>query len=128
MGACARGDIDVDGDHLTAELRKPRATLGDEVEGEAVLAGRDRGAEFGVDGCLLARASGGREAALAVPDDRVPEVVEPVVGDLDSAPQRDRAGAFDRRLGAAERAGLWLGERPVSPGDNEGSLRQARLV
>jgi uroporphyrinogen decarboxylase len=78
-------DLDVDRERGTADLLEPEAVLFDEVEREPIAARRswrghrelelDEGA--GRDGMRQRR-------ARAVPDDRVPELVEPVKGSLDS--------------------------------------------
>ena len=55
-GAPSRGSTStVAATDLAAELREPRAVLGDEVEREAVAAGRDRRAHARLDGRALAR-------------------------------------------------------------------------
>ena len=87
----ARQHLDVLLERRVADLREPEAMLLDEVDGEAVAAGRDRAAQRELLPQRLARSDGALERrARAVPDDRVAALVEPVVREERARPRRPR--------------------------------------
>src|SRR5207253_980966 len=101
----APAHLDLQLERLVPELGEPVAVLDDEVEGEPVAAGRDRAAEG--DGGLGAPAGlhGPEVGADPVPEDRVPEPIEPVVGELQSVPGGE-AGVLEGDARAGGRPGL----------------------
>ncbi|MDE3191277.1 MAG: uroporphyrinogen decarboxylase [Acidobacteriota bacterium] len=126
-GGVAREDVDVALQRVVAELREPEAALLDEIEREAVAARRDRPAEGHLLPQRRARLDGPLERrALAVPDDRVPALVQPVVGEEDAvrgAPRAPRGGAgvLDLHAGALRGARLDRGELECVPAHHEGA-------
>ena len=116
----ARRHVDVLFIRCHAELGEPEAVLLDEVDCEAIAAGRDRRAQRE----RLAQGLAGLDGALerspdAVPDDRVPALVEPVIRQeeavLDATcPPRRGAGVVDLHRDVLERTGFDRGalERP----------------
>ena len=104
VDARANGERDVE--RRRAELLEPEAELLDEIEREPVRAWRPRGDDRRLELDLLAghHHLGERDAA-AVPDDRVAERIEPVVGELDAlAAARAPRAPCRRSPGAHERA------------------------
>ena len=99
--------------------------LGDEVEREAVAAGRDRRADARLHRRALARRERGQRRALAVPHDRVVAVVEPVVGEPDPVAPGDGAGVLELDPRAPDRARVRVVERPVAPADGKRPFRHA---
>ena len=102
MPECRRASCSARGRHVdrrvqlvTSELGEPRPELGDEVEREAVPPGRDRCPYARLDDRALAGREVGEVRALAVPDDRVVALVEPVVAEMDAVAPRDRAGVLE---------------------------------
>ena len=97
---------------MRAELAEPEAELVDEVEREPVAARAAAVRERELDVDLVARRDRAAEVdAQAVPDDRVAELVEPVVGEREpiAAPRRCRPAfcsstATDPHLRAARAA------------------------
>ena len=101
---------------LAAQLGEPGAVLGDEVEGEAVAAGRHRGAHRDLQLDLLAgRYRPRQRRAHAVPDDRVFSLVEPVVRGRDVRAPGGCADVLDVRRRRRQRAGPRCRQRPGSP-------------
>jgi len=83
----ARQHDDGDVERRAANLREPEAALLDEVEGEPVAPGRPGGEYRRVELDLFARRDGTRQGCPdPIPEDRVSEWVEPVIGDLDAGP------------------------------------------
>jgi len=119
-----RLDFDGEIERRGADLLEPEAELLDEVEGEAIAsgrAGRDHGDVelHGLAGLDPPR----KRSANAVPDDRVPERVEPVVRELDAFPAarapRCRPGVLEPQLRTARDAGMRLVELVGEPADGE---------
>ena len=87
MSGVSLSDVSIccDLEHERARLREPEAVLLDQVDREPVRAGRPRPDEPELQLDDLARLNRLRERRpLAVPDDRVPERVEPVRAELDA--------------------------------------------
>ncbi len=77
-------DLDVDREWATANLLEPEAVLFDEVEREPIRPRRSRRSHRELELDAIAGRDGMRQwRAGPVPDDRVPELVEPVEGSLD---------------------------------------------
>ena len=108
-----------------ADLGKPEAMLVDEVEGEHVVARRN--GRYHPNGELesLARRHRVRQGRAApVPDDRVAQGVEPVIGELDAfgelrAPRR-RAGVLQRDAGGPASSGSERRQVEREPPHREG--------
>src|SRR5262245_24612338 len=80
-----RPHVHLDVERGRAELLEPEPVLLDEVEREPISTGRAGRDDARIQLELLARLHDVREwRANAVPDDRVPERVEPVVRELDA--------------------------------------------
>ena len=101
-----RPHVDGEIERRRAQLLEPEAELLDEVERQAVAAGRPRRDEWYIELDARARRHDvGERRAAPVPDDCVPERIEPVVRELDSfaaarAPRR-RAGIFETNTRAS---------------------------
>ena len=101
---------------LASQLGEPGAVLGDEVDCEAVAAGRHRGAHGDLQLDLLAGRYRPRERrAHAVPDDRVPSLVEPVVRGRDVRSPCRGADVLDVRPRRRQRAGPQLAASDQDP-------------
>ena len=129
----ARGDVDVDLERARADLREPEAVLLDEVEGEPVGARRPRGRDGQLELDALPRGHRmGKHRARSVPDDRVPERIQPVVGRTHAAgsaaaPCR-RAPVLDRDARRRARTGTRGAERPGEPAWRERAGRHEMLA
>ena len=100
--------------------------LVDEVEREAVGAGRDRAADVDVELDPLA-GLGADGMPDAVPHDRIAAVVEPVVRDVQVAPGRG-PGVLDNHVCARQRARLHVAELVREPAHGERSGRDGVLT
>ncbi len=120
----AREDVDRGLELLAAELGEPRAELGDEVEREPVPAGRDRRAHVGLDAAPPAGRERRDGRPLAVPDQRVAALVEPVVAEPDAVAPGGGAGVLELDAHVHPGAGVHLGEAPAVPADDERALRR----
>ncbi len=128
-----RRDLDLQFERCRTDLREPEAMLLDEVEGEQV---RPRWPWRG-DGELQLDRLPGRDrvrerCAAAVPDDGVPERVEPVVGSAHPrlrcrAPAR-AAGVLDRDAGRGGATGTLRLDRPTEPARGERAGRNGVLA
>ena len=124
----ARQHVDDRTGRLAAELAEPGAVLRDEVDCEAVRARRHRRAHRDVKLQALSRADLSPERRThAVPDDRVPMLVEPVVRDGDVITPRRRARVLDPDCRLAKRAGTRRVERPREPACDERPRHRASL-
>jgi hypothetical protein len=107
-----------------ADLLKPEAELVHQVEREAVETRRTGGCQRRLELDGLARAhEGGKRRARAVPEDGVPERVEPVVRELDSlastrAPRR-RTGVLEPDAGRRRHTRTLLGDLVRLPPNRE---------
>jgi uroporphyrinogen decarboxylase len=122
LARIAPRDVDVFLEGRVAELGEPEPVLFDEIDREAVAPGRDRRAQCDGLPQRLARLHDALEwRAQAVPDDRVPALVEPVVAEKETvlrAARAPRGGArvlhLDRReLERARLHGRSLERPPV---------------
>ena len=74
---------------LAAELGEPCTELGDEIECKPVPSGRDRRAYARLDDGLLVRREVRDVRSLAVPDQRVSALVQPVIPKMDAVAPLD---------------------------------------
>ena len=126
--------VDVALEHRVAELCQPEPVLLDEVDREAVAAGRDGAANRDALAERRARLDSALECgALAVPDDRVAALVQPVVREEDpvlraARPPRGRAGVLRRHCQEERRAGLDRCELERVPAHDEGAGSRHRAT
>ena len=104
----------------------------DEVEREPVAAGRPGGDDARVELELLAGLDDPRQRRPhAVPDDRVPEWIEPVVRELDALAAAgmpwSRAGVLEPQTGLGRRPGARLAELVGEPAHRERAGRHGML-
>ena len=127
-GLVAWRDVDHRAELLASELGEPRAQLGDEVEGESVPARRDRAADARLHVGALAGREVRQRGALAVPDERVAAIVEPVIAEQDLAVPRDRARVLELHGCGGDGSRVHGAERPVVPTNGERPRCHRRLV
>jgi uroporphyrinogen decarboxylase len=139
-GPCAacvpRDHVDVLFERRIAELGEPEAVLLYEVDREPVAAGRNRAPEGELLAERLAGLDRARERrARAVPHDRVPSFVEPVIGNEQSLgvaarPPRRGAGVvdFDRRPLQGARLDRRAHERSPARDERAGRVHRGASV
>jgi len=132
--AVARHDVDVLLERLVAELGEPEPVLLDEVDGEPVPARGNRPAQGHLLLKRLTRLHRACQAgAPAVPDDRVPALVEPVVGEKDpvfmvARPPRSGAGVLDLDRGEQRRSRLDPDDVESAPSHHQRAVARHRAT
>jgi hypothetical protein len=125
--------LDGDVERGRAELLEPKAVLLDEVERDSIRARRARRQDGRLDFEFFPRLDhSGKGGACPVPDDRVPERIEPVVGELhavtSSGPPRRGAGVDESYSSGRARAGTQSLELVGVPADREWPRRYRMLA
>src|SRR6476661_4921451 len=122
----ARRHFDVEVRGVVAELGEPEALLVDEIEREAVRAGRDRAAKVELSFDPLAGFRAHLEAQ-AVPEDRVAAVVQPVVGEVEVAPG-SAAGILELNPSARQRSCVRCFQLVAEPAHRERAGRDGMVA
>src|SRR6476661_2605009 len=122
----ARRHFDVEVRGVVAELGEPEAFLVDEIEREAVRAGRDRAAKVELSFDPLAGFRAHLEAQ-AVPEDRVAAVVQPVVGEVEVAPG-SAAGILELNPSARQRSCVRCFQLVAKPAHRERAGRDGMVA
>src|SRR5947208_3233002 len=128
--ACRRsgagGNLDVEVRGVVAELGQPEALLVDEIESEAVRAGRDRAAQVERSFDALA----GRRAhfvAEPVPENRIVALVQPVIREVEAAP-RSGARVLELNAGGSQCPRLRRLELVAEPAHRERARRNGMVA